>query len=63
MKTTHPSITRVVIDMTFDEAVALYKIAMSADHRMLNLEWPEDIDQIDGVAAALQVQLAAVVGP
>lgn len=61
MKVTAPTSFRVVIDLDFLEALALYKIILTADHRALNLEWPDDIDELDTVVAALQVQLCGIV--
>jgi hypothetical protein len=63
MKITTPSAFRVMIELDPMEAAALQKLVLSADYRQLHLEWAQDAEEIDELAGALQVQLAAVLGP
>jgi hypothetical protein len=51
----------VAITLTFLEAIGLYKLVLSEDDP--RGRWPSDDEDIQPVSAALQVQLAGIVGP
>jgi hypothetical protein len=66
MKITHNPDDTVTIELEFIEVIGLYKLALAVNHpgdawaQPAQLQSDEDVGPL---SAALQVQLAAVVGP